>query len=121
MSLILKNIPNILTSLRILLAPTFFVLFIYKYYSYSAICFFIASITDLLDGFLARKFNIISKFGKLYDPLADKILILLAFVCMFFYPYKYTDLSSFRYLPNIINSILIVVICRDLLITVLIR
>ena len=119
MSLILKNIPNILTLLRILLAPTFFILFIYEHYSYSVICFFIASVTDLLDGFLARKFNIISKFGKLYDPLADKILVLLAFVCMFLYPYKYMDLRNFRYLPSIINSILIVLVFRDLLITVL--
>ena len=119
MSLILKNIPNILTLSRIILAPIFFILFVYKYYLLSTICFFIASITDILDGFLARKLQVISRFGKLYDPLADKILVFLAFICIFIYPFQYTELINSKYLSNLINSMLIIILFRDVLVTIL--
>ena len=75
------NIANRLTILRILLIVPFIIILIWKSedFSYRLIAFVIfgiASITDFLDGYLARKFNLITNFGKLMDPLADKILVL---------------------------------------------
>lgn len=76
------NLPNKLTLLRILLVPVFIILEM-NGHSYSALCVFVAaSVTDLLDGWIARKYNMVSNFGKLMDPLADKILTMAAFVCL---------------------------------------
>jgi len=78
-----KYIPNTLTTLRLLLVPLFVILIIsneqYSYH-YALIVFIFASLTDALDGKLARKFNAESRFGAFFDPLADKILILVAFI-----------------------------------------
>lgn len=69
----LKYIPNALTVLRFLLIP-FIVFYIFTgNYILAFIFFTISGITDILDGFIARKFNLISNFGKLMDPLADKL------------------------------------------------
>lgn len=76
------NLPNKLTLLRILLVPVFIILEM-NGHSYSALGVFIAaSVTDFLDGWIARKYNLVSNFGKLMDPLADKILTMAAFVCL---------------------------------------
>ena len=61
MSPFTKNIPNILTISRIILAPIFFILFVYDYIHLALLCFLTASVTDALDGFIARKFNVVSK------------------------------------------------------------
>ena len=77
-----KNVPNILTILRVIAVP-FFVLAYYKeQYIAAFIIFVIASLTDMLDGRIARKYNLVSNFGKFMDPLADKILTYSAF-CLF--------------------------------------
>ena len=69
----LKNIPNILTVIRLLLIP-FILFYIFSgNYILAFIFFTISGITDIGDGFIARKFNLISNFGKLMDPLADKL------------------------------------------------
>ena len=71
------NIPNILTLIRLLLIPVFIYTF-YFYNSYHYLiptCIFIfAGLTDIFDGFIARKYNLITKWGELMDPLTDKIL-----------------------------------------------
>lgn len=73
------NTPNKLTVLRIFLVPVFIALFyIYRDTCISGIVFAIAALTDTLDGYLARKYNQITVFGKFMDPLADKILVLSA-------------------------------------------
>ena len=79
------NLPNKLTVLRIIMVP-FFVFFMLTdqipYSRYIAVSIFIiASLTDTLDGYLARKYNLVSNFGKFVDPLADKLLVCSALVC----------------------------------------
>ncbi len=75
-------LPNQLTVLRIILTPVFLVLFLWNNplcLQISLIIFIIASLTDWYDGWLARKFNYITEWGKFWDPLADKILTASAF------------------------------------------
>jgi len=77
------NLPNALTVLRILLAPVFFFCQLTNtlWGSYAAAGVFItAAVTDLLDGYFARKFSDTTSFGKFMDPLADKILVAFAFI-----------------------------------------
>lgn len=68
-----ENIPNILTILRFILIPFIFISVIKLNYLVTIILFTISAITDILDGFIARKYNYISDIGKLIDPLADKL------------------------------------------------
>jgi CDP-diacylglycerol--glycerol-3-phosphate 3-phosphatidyltransferase/cardiolipin synthase len=76
------NLPNKLTISRIIAVP-FFVLFYLKGMNIAAfIVFCLASLTDMLDGRIARKRNLITNFGKIMDPLADKILVYAAFCLM---------------------------------------
>lgn len=68
-----KNVPNILTIIRFLLIP-FIVFYIFSgNYILAFVFFTISGLTDIADGFIARKYNLISNFGKLMDPLADKL------------------------------------------------
>ena len=80
------NLPNKLTILRVLMIP-FFVVFmlvpITGYDKWIALAIFIiASLTDLLDGHIARKYNLVTNFGKFMDPLADKLLVCSALICL---------------------------------------
>lgn len=81
------NLPNKLTIFRVLLVP-FFVVFLLnqhvnEYFNLIAlIIFVIASLTDLLDGKIARKYNLVTNFGKFMDPLADKLLVCSAMICL---------------------------------------
>ena len=68
-----RLIPNYLTIIRLILVPIIFALILYEHYTIAIIVYIIANLTDVLDGYIARKFNLISDFGKLMDPLADKI------------------------------------------------
>lgn len=69
----LKHIPNILTVIRLLFIPVIVFYIFTGSYILAFIFFTISGITDIADGFIARKFNLISNFGKLMDPLADKL------------------------------------------------
>ena len=81
------NIANMLTIFRIMLVP-FFVFFTLigpnnqLYFAIALLVFAIASITDAIDGKVARKYNLVTNFGKFMDPLADKILIMAALICL---------------------------------------
>ena len=78
------TIPNVLTMIRLALVPVFVVVFfcVEESPKIIALCIFAAaSLTDMLDGYLARKLNQITDFGKLFDPLADKLMVLTAMVC----------------------------------------
>ncbi len=77
------NLPNKLTLLRMLLTPVFMVALMLNFpgsYSIALLIFIVASITDMLDGKIARKYNLITDFGKFLDPLADKMLTTAAFI-----------------------------------------
>lgn len=78
----LRQIPNILTIVRIcLIVP--FALFVYREdYVSSLVVFFIAGLSDGVDGFLARQFNWKSRFGAIADPLADKLLLMTAYIVL---------------------------------------
>ena len=68
-----ENIPNILTIIRFILIPFIFISVINQHYLIGIIIFTISAITDVLDGYIARKYNYITDIGKLIDPLADKL------------------------------------------------
>jgi CDP-diacylglycerol--glycerol-3-phosphate 3-phosphatidyltransferase len=102
-------LPNQLTVLRIILTPIYFVLFLSGddlLIQISLGVFIIAALTDWYDGWLARKFNYITEWGKFFDPLADKILTSAAFL-----GFVFVDVLSLWMVIIIIN--------RDLLITLL--
>ena len=69
----LKHVPNILTVIRFLLIPVIVFYIFTGNYILAFVFFSISGITDIADGFIARKYNLISNFGKLMDPLADKL------------------------------------------------
>lgn len=75
------NVPNVLTMIRLLLIPVFVVLFVTGNDKLALLTFVVASFTDFLDGYLARKNNQITDFGKLMDPLADKLMVVTALIC----------------------------------------
>lgn len=103
------NLPNKLTIFRIILIP-FFVFFLLApcfegYGNYIAVAIFIvASLTDLLDGKIARKYNMVTNFGKFMDPLADKLLVCSAMIC----------LVDLRLIPS---WVVIIIIAREFIIS----
>ena len=76
------TISNKLTILRIILVPVFVALMMLQMFWSATAVFVIASLTDMLDGYLARKRNEITNFGKFADPIADKILVVSALLCL---------------------------------------
>ncbi|MCD6117959.1 CDP-diacylglycerol--glycerol-3-phosphate 3-phosphatidyltransferase [bacterium] len=103
------SLPNQLTVLRIILTPVFvFLLFCDTTYMHwlSFAVFAIASLTDWYDGYIARKFGVVTKWGKFLDPLADKILVSAGFI-------------SFCVIGYFAWWMVIVIIIRDVIITIL--
>ena len=76
------NLPNKLTMGRIFAIPVFIIVFLMDYRIAAAVIFILAALTDMLDGHIARKHNLVTNFGKLMDPLADKLLVMSALICM---------------------------------------
>ncbi|MBR3679572.1 MAG: CDP-diacylglycerol--glycerol-3-phosphate 3-phosphatidyltransferase [Oscillospiraceae bacterium] len=79
------NTPNKLTIARVLMVPLYVLMFYLMFpghYFAAMLVFVIASITDAVDGKLARKYNLITDFGKFLDPLADKVLVIAALSCL---------------------------------------
>lgn len=81
------NLPNKLTVLRVIMIP-FFVVFMLFHITgapdkwIALVIFCVASLTDMLDGKIARKYNLVTNFGKFMDPLADKLLVCTAMICL---------------------------------------
>src|SRR5574344_377267 len=103
-----ENIPNALTIGRILVIPIFILLLTLWNnaisHTLAAIIFALASITDYLDGYLARKWKVVTNFGKFADPMADKILVMTAFIM----------LVAMNMVPAWIAAI---IVCRELAVT----
>lgn len=80
------NLPNKLTLLRVFMVPVFLVFALIDTIPYNEFIavgiFALASITDALDGYIARKNNLVTNFGKFLDPLADKVLVMTALLCL---------------------------------------
>ncbi len=78
------NLANKITILRIILIPLFIILFLppFQHHTLAALIFAIAAFTDSLDGYIARKRNEVTNFGKFIDPLADKLLVASALICL---------------------------------------
>ncbi len=76
------NLPNKLTMGRMIAVPFFIAAYMTEYYAVALVIFILASITDFLDGQIARKRGLVTNFGKIMDPLADKILVYSA-LCLF--------------------------------------
>lgn len=81
-----ENIPNLLTLIRIIMIPIFLLITSISqelhWHIVAAIIFAVASFTDYLDGYLARKWRVVTNFGKFADPLADKMLVMSAFIML---------------------------------------
>lgn len=78
----LLTVPNVLTSSRIILTPAVSYYIWNGMHSYALLCFTVAALTDLLDGFIARHFNQSSKVGAILDPIADKFLLTTCFIAL---------------------------------------
>jgi len=102
------NLPNKITLFRVVMIPVFLVLLLVPGISYgnylAAAVFIIACLSDALDGYLARKNNLVTNFGKFMDPLADKLLVCSALIC-------FVELS---YMPA---WIVVVIIAREFIIS----
>ena len=104
------NLPNKLTVLRVLMIPFFVASLLYKggedykFRIIALVIFAIAALTDTLDGMIARKYNLITDFGKFMDPLADKILVCSGLIC-------------FVELRQLSSIVVLVVIAREFIIS----
>ena len=76
----LWNAPNVLTMLRVVFSIGIFILLPFDFYTACIVLFILASATDYLDGYLARKYNLVTVFGRIMDPFADKLLICGCFI-----------------------------------------
>ena len=97
------TVPNLITTIRIILAPVFIIYLISEQFFSALIVFLICVVSDGLDGLLARIFNQKSRLGTFLDPLADKILLVAAFI----------TLGVRRYIPSWLT---VLVIARDVMI-----
>jgi cardiolipin synthase len=98
------SLPNKITLMRIILIPVFVTALIYNRYDYALGLFVVASLTDMLDGLMARVTNQKTKLGAFLDPLADKVLLLTSFILF----------SVYGWIPKWLT---ITVISRDLIVT----
>jgi CDP-diacylglycerol---glycerol-3-phosphate 3-phosphatidyltransferase len=130
----LRHVPNILTSLRLVLAGAFFVLL--SFYQYegrgdpflliSAFIIYIAAlVSDYLDGYLARKWNVASAFGRVVDPFADKILVLGSFIFFAGKNFIVPEIEQLRHGPHMVvktitgvaPGMVVILLSRELLVT----
>ena len=117
----LKKIPNVLTLLRVFLIPVYIIFFLLPY-SWSnlaaASVFVIACFTDLLDGYLARKWKVCSKFGAFLDPVADKIMVCVALVMLVGW-FSGHHAEYFRGFSVILTICSVIIISREIVISAL--
>lgn len=78
------TVPNFLTLCRVILIPIFAVLFYKGYFVWAVFILFLSGLSDFLDGKIARRFNQVSEFGKIFDPIADKLTQITIAIMLFF-------------------------------------
>ena len=110
------NLANKITILRILLVPFFIALVLYSKWELALLVFFVASITDAIDGYIARATKQRTELGKILDPIADKLLILSAFICVGVVKDMPLSIKPPLYVPIIIISRDAIIILGALLI-----
>ena len=106
------NIPNLLSIFRMCLVPVFVVVFFSDSshaYAYAAFVYALAGFTDILDGIIARKFNLITKLGKILDPLADKMMTITVFLLVLGGVKLYREMSAV-FKSNILGKLATVVL-----------
>ena len=115
------NLPNVLTLIRLVLIPVFIILFYWPTdlsNLYAAIVFIIAALTDLLDGYLARKLKLTTKFGAFLDPVADKIIVCTALVLIVEHYSLYTDVL-YPHLGKFITIPAMIIVAREITVSAL--
>jgi CDP-diacylglycerol--glycerol-3-phosphate 3-phosphatidyltransferase len=107
-----RNLPNVLTTLRLVAVPVFIALMVLEEGASLAagLLFFVAAFTDFFDGFLARRFHVMSQYGKVVDPLADRLLVNSAVLLLCVYDSRWFGGGGRLFGPEFI-----VVIARDAL------
>ncbi len=115
------NVPNFLSGLRIVMAIVLFILFPFGYYWTGMILFIIASLTDFVDGWWARKFNLVTKLGRIIDPFADKLLVCGSYIYLVSVPelqnLKFPCTGDFNW--GLLPWMVVVIVLRELLVTML--
>jgi CDP-diacylglycerol--glycerol-3-phosphate 3-phosphatidyltransferase len=123
----LKLLPNILTFMRLVLSAIFLIMILYSpqveersfFLDIAFVLFVVAGLTDVVDGHVARRFNATSKFGRMIDPLVDKVLVCGAFICFAIIGEpKLFSLSSIR-LAVVHWLVVAVLLSREVYVTVL--
>ncbi len=109
------NLPNKLTILRIIMIPIFIALFYISAIPYhfilSAVIFALAAFTDFLDGYIARKYNIVTDLGKFLDPIADKVLVSSALIVML------VPISGVLIIPSYGAIAVAIILARELVVS----
>ncbi|MGN0914933.1 MAG: CDP-diacylglycerol--glycerol-3-phosphate 3-phosphatidyltransferase [Succinivibrio sp.] len=118
------NLPNVLTLIRLGLIPVFVILFYWpteRSNFYAAIVFVIAAFTDLLDGYLARKLKLTTKFGAFLDPVADKIIVCTALVLIVehYSLYRDTSLPLISHFEKFISIPAMIIVAREIIVSAL--
>lgn len=115
------NLPNVLTLIRLALIPVFIILFYWPTdlsNLYAAIVFIIAALTDLLDGYLARRLKLTTKFGAFLDPVADKIIVCTALVLIVEHYSLYRDVL-YPHLGKFITIPAMIIVAREITVSAL--
>jgi CDP-diacylglycerol--glycerol-3-phosphate 3-phosphatidyltransferase len=120
-----RNLPNVLTLARLAMTIAFVaILSIYRFPDTNSwalptalILFIVAALTDALDGYLARRWNAVSVFGRIMDPFADKILILGAFVMLAGPSFLSSDDWTYAHTSGVLPWMVVVILGRELLVT----
>ena len=119
------NLPNKLSVLRLIMVPIFMAVMLIPCFATltptanailqvaGALLFIAASFTDMLDGKIARKYNLVTDFGKFLDPLADKFMVIGAMVCIFYY----NAMVANKYIATLYFVALVIVVFRELAVT----
>lgn len=121
----IRKVPNILTVIRALLVPVFMVFLIFPLFPtdtitrvVAAVLFALISLTDMLDGKIARKYNAISDFGKFLDPIADKLLVIGGMLALvIFYMERATESNHYTLFAILVTFSIFIVVTRELAVT----